>query len=262
MAANQPLTNVVAIAENSTYGSNGRNACAVTSDGKLYCWGDLRYLVNNGTAFNSPYAVQITTDGVTPFSNVLQVSLATDGSACALVQGSLAKEVWCWGDNTYGTVGTGDTTFRRYPTKVLGLSAPTKVNVGGFYATACAIDGGNVRCWGYNRYGSVGDGTTNTPILAPKIVTLMGGTTAISNIVDVTGAGYYKDTCALTASHTALCWGDDFESYPTSYPSTNIAFLGAVDVNGVRFVTGDGQYHIAPYSGTATVRAPNCGLLQ
>ena len=191
------------------------------------------------------------------------MSLAVGDQACALVQGTSAKEVWCWGYNGQGSLGTGDVVKRKYPTKVLGLTAPTKVVVGGYYMTTCAIDGGNVRCWGYNGYGGVGDGTKNTPILAPKIVTLMGGVTAISGITDINGTGYGQTMCALNgATHNLLCWGYEFETYPTAYPSTNIAYLGAVDDAGVRFVTGDGMYHIAPITGTATVRAPNCGLLQ
>ena len=261
-AANMPLTNVVAVSDNSEYNGNGNTTCAVTADGKLYCWGDLSYLVNNGTAQNSPYAVQITTDGVTPFTGVLQVSISSSNSACAVVQGSAAKEVWCWGYNGYGELGTGDTVKKKYPTKVLGLTAPTKVNAGGYYSSTCVIDSGNVRCWGYNGQGGVGDGTANSPILAPKIVTLMGGVTAISGVTDINGSGVYKSTCALTTGHTALCWGYEFEKYPTAYASTNIAFLGAIDDAAVRFVTGDGMYHYAPITGTATVRAPNCGLLQ
>ncbi|MEI9937767.1 MAG: hypothetical protein WDO69_11160 [Pseudomonadota bacterium] len=261
-AATMPLTNVVAVSDNTDYSGNGNTTCAVTADGKLYCWGDLSYLVNNGTTLNSPYAVQLTTDGVTPFSNVLQVSIASSNSACALVQGSTAKEVWCWGYNGYGELGTGDTVNKKYPTKILGLTAPSKVNVGGYYTSSCVIDAGNVRCWGYNGQGGVGDATNNTPILAPKIVTLMGGVTAISGVTDINGGGAYKSTCALTAGHTALCWGYEFENYPTAYASTNIAFLGRVDDSAVRFVTGDGMYHYAPITGTATVRAPNCGLLQ
>ncbi len=262
-AANQPLTNVVGIAYSAAFNGYHPNTCAVTSDGKLYCWGDLSYLVNGGSPVNSAYAVQITTDGVNPFSNVLQVSV-NDVVACALVQGSTAKEVWCWGSNGYGQLATGDTLLRRYPTKVLGLTSPTKVTTGGygFYGTTCAIDGGNVRCWGDNEAGSVGDGTNNTPILAPKIVTLMGGITPVSDVVDINGTGTYKNTCALNGSHLALCWGSRFQSYPATYPASNIAVLGAVDNDGVRYVTGDGQYHIAPINGTAVTRTPNCGLLQ
>jgi len=86
--------------------------------------------------------------------------------------------------------------------------------------------------------------------------------TAISGVVALNGTGLGKRTCALTASHGALCWGYEFQKYPTAFPSTNIAYLGAVDDGGVRFVTGDGLYHIAPITGTATVRTPNRGLLQ
>ena len=62
-AANQPLTNVIALAD-VRQGNLGTVACAVTADGELYCWGTLTWITNNGAALNSPYAVPVTTDGV------------------------------------------------------------------------------------------------------------------------------------------------------------------------------------------------------
>lgn len=271
-AAGQALTNVVAISE-STSDTAINTTCAATGDGRVYCWGNVRWLVNGGMALGSPYAVPITTDGTTPFTGALQIGIAGTfyGSrsdeptyACAVVQGPSANEVWCWGANLAGNLGTGDTTFRRYPTKIVGVTAPVKVMPFG-EGTMCALDGTNVRCWGNNNQGTVGNGNMNTPVLAPNLVTLMGGTTALANIVDIRGGtdGVRDKVCALGSDHIAWCWGWDFQLYPTNYGTTNIVSLGSLDAGRMRFMTGDAVYHILSFDPpTATNRAPNCGLLQ
>jgi len=43
-----------------------------------------------------------------------------DYHTCALLASS---GVYCWGDNFYGQLGTGDTTARLSPTAVLGLGS-------------------------------------------------------------------------------------------------------------------------------------------
>jgi hypothetical protein len=272
-AANQPLTKVVALSYN-TSSSGSNSACAVTSTGELYCWGTLTYVSNNGTTLDAPYATPITTDGVTHITGVLQVSLANT-YACALLQGTSSREVWCWGTNELGNLATGDTTFREYPTKVLGLTDPSYVLAYGYpgntyynNGTTCVIDGGNVRCWGSNNVGQVGNGTTNSPVLSPTIVTLMGGSIALSGIVDIKSGGHppnggYQDICTLGTNNSVVCWGSPFHDYPSSYPASDIAAIGSLDDSAVRFLTTDGLYHYAPTNGSAaTVHAPNCGLLQ
>ena len=86
-----------------------------------------RATVNKGTTLHSGYGLVISTDGMAALTGVTQASLGVD-QGCALVQGS-PNTVWCWGSDTSDELGQGDTTARQYPTKVLGLSNPTKVMV-------------------------------------------------------------------------------------------------------------------------------------
>jgi alpha-tubulin suppressor-like RCC1 family protein len=68
-------------------------------------------------------------------------------------------------------------------------------------ASACAvISGGHVACWGDNRYGQLGIGSTlpansPTPVVIPNF----------ANAVAVAGAGEYN--CARTTTGTVYCWG-------------------------------------------------------
>jgi len=59
---------------------------------------------------------------------------------------------------------------------------------------------GTARCWGYNAYGQLGDGTTTTR-LTPAAVMGIAGVTRV--------AAYYRTTCALLADTTVRCWGDN-----------------------------------------------------
>ena len=77
--ANAPLTNVVAISSGSP-DSWGLSSCAIVTGGKLYCWGNVRYIANDGSAaLRATYAIPVTTDGVTLLTGVEQVTLG--GSA-------------------------------------------------------------------------------------------------------------------------------------------------------------------------------------
>jgi len=264
-AASTPLTNVTGIADGEVpyNGSGSASSCALRGDGTLYCWGSLDYLTNGGTDLTSAYAVPITTDGVTPFTGVVQASVYAQGAyACAIVQAA-TKQLWCWGRNASGYLGLGDTTTRRYPTQVLGVDDPVKTVVHDYYGSTCLLDGTKVRCWGYNGYGEVGNGTTNSPVMSPTVVTLAGGTTALDNIVDLHGGdeSSLANFCGLSASHTVLCWGRDYQSYPTDFGVTKVVALGGTG-NYIRYLTDDGLYHHGSMSNHVGVtRVPNCGPL-
>jgi alpha-tubulin suppressor-like RCC1 family protein len=116
-----------------------------------------------------------------------------------------------------------------------------KISAGGNYTCALTVQG-SVKCWGGNKYGQLGDGTTtdrHTPVdvsgLTSGVVALAagGGSGAIlacaltvqggvkcwgnSPPVDVSGltsgvvalAAGGGHTCALTAQGGAKCWGSN-----------------------------------------------------
>jgi alpha-tubulin suppressor-like RCC1 family protein len=105
--------------------------------------------------------------------------------------------VWCWGDNTYGQLGTGDTVSSRIATRS-AMTAAQQVS-GGFDHT-CAISGGTVKCWGENGVGELGDGTTVDHYLP-------GPVTGLANVRSVTaGVGF---TCSVLAGGGMRCWGSN-----------------------------------------------------
>ncbi|WP_413943306.1 RCC1 domain-containing protein [Bdellovibrio sp. HCB-162] len=104
---------------------------------------------------------------------------------------------YCWGVNTYGELGTLDTSNRLVPTPVAFL--PTEVesiSSGGNHA--CAIRLGFVYCWGLNSSGQLGDGTTWNYSYPVQVSSLPFGVKKVS-------AGE-SHTCALV-NNSVYCWG-------------------------------------------------------
>jgi alpha-tubulin suppressor-like RCC1 family protein len=97
--------------------------------------------LGDGTSMNrsEPVAVSGITDAVA-------VSAASDGfHTCALL-GNGAVE--CWGVNSYGQLGNGETADSAMPTSVAGV-ANARALAASDTRTCVALGSGEVQCWGY-----------------------------------------------------------------------------------------------------------------
>jgi alpha-tubulin suppressor-like RCC1 family protein len=71
------------------------------------------------------------------------------------------RTLWCWGANGDGDVGDGTTaTPKPAPVEVTALGASVAEVAAGLRHTCARTGDGTLWCWGYNKYGQVGDGTT------------------------------------------------------------------------------------------------------
>jgi alpha-tubulin suppressor-like RCC1 family protein len=169
-------------------GLNG--ACALMSNGSVYCWGDnTNGQLGNGTTEPSQIATPVVglTEGVTA------LSVGTN-YACAL----LADEtVDCWGSNDVGQLGNGTETAY-VPTPVPGLAGVTAISAGPI--SACAVAEGAIQCWGSNAAYTVSTSSAQIVFSPTPLSVLTSGATQVS--VGTASA------CAI-ANGGAWCWGNN-----------------------------------------------------
>ncbi len=106
--------------------------------------------------------------------------------------------VWCWGYNADGQVGDGSKATRLTPVKTFPLPGPAQAVAASRYATCAALASGQVRCWGSNTYGEIGDGSNYASVVPVEVV----GLTKVTKI----SAGWYH-FCALRIDGSVWCWG-------------------------------------------------------
>jgi alpha-tubulin suppressor-like RCC1 family protein len=180
------------------------HSCAASGDGSAWCWGDARHgQLGDGTTIARDGAVRVTRAGGRWLQRVVGVS-AGGGHSCAVSSGGSA---WCWGANSYGQLGDGTTTGRSRAVKVRrsgggALSGVVAVSAGDDHSCAVTSDHA-VWCWGRNRLGQVGDGSTNRRLRA-VLVTKVGGS-VLAGVTSVSAGE--RHTCARTGSGAAWCWG-------------------------------------------------------
>jgi cysteine-rich repeat protein len=142
------------------------HTCAVKDDNTLWCWGG-NANGQLGTASipigqGSQSAVPVQLDGV----DWKSVS-SGQNHVCAV---KLDNSLWCWGDNTYGQLGTGNPNASNVPMNVVVPGVLWSMVATDVHHT-CAVDtDGIVWCWGANTNGQLGIGNTD-PRLIPTRAT-------------------------------------------------------------------------------------------
>lgn len=174
----------------------GSTTCATMDTGGLKCWGlNSNGQLGDGTTIQrlTPVDVSGLTSGVTSFD-------VGPSTACAVTSTGALK---CWGFNGNGQLGNNTTTQSLVPINVTGLSTGVAEVTVGYYHTCAKLVDTSIKCWGFNGYGQVGDGTI-TQRLTPVTVIINGTTTGVERV----SAGQYH-TCAVLTVGTAYCWGLD-----------------------------------------------------
>jgi alpha-tubulin suppressor-like RCC1 family protein len=189
------------------------HTCAVSSDGEAFCWG-----ANGSGRLGDGTTTQrlLPTDVLGLTSGVKSISSGLDHT-CAIVVGEGLK---CWGNNAEGQLGDGTTTTRLTPTDVTGLTESIINISSGPYHTCAVNKSGGALCWGRNRAGQIGDGTTINRWQPVGVNGLPNGIVAIS-----TGEDF---SCAVGLDSGAKCWGDN--SFGKLGNGTLDAHLTPIDV--------------------------------
>ncbi len=178
--------------------------------------------LRNGTTTTSNAPVAVTMPANVSFIAINTGYLYT----CAV---TMTDTAYCWGYNYFGQLGNGTTTNSNIP---VAVPMPTNVLFAAIDAgtnhTCALTTTGTAYCWGYNYYGVIGDGTT-TNRTTPVAVTMPNGVSFTAVVTNI-GFSNWEYTCALTATQTAYCWGNNGKGQ-----------LGN-GTNTTRNVTGSGQH--------------------
>jgi len=187
--------------------NSGSNACAIATNGNMYCWGDNSAgQLGDGTTVNKTSATLVTMPRDPSTGNVIPFTTLSVGTStvCALDNGGQA---YCWGWNDVGMVGDNSGINRSTPVKVEMPGVSFVSLSDSAHKHFCALDrNGKAYCWGLNDLGQLGDGTT-TDRLKPVPVTMPTGVAFSQITVGV------SHTCAMTTGTTNkrfYCWGGNW----------------------------------------------------
>lgn len=200
---------------------------------------------------------------------------------CALLDDHGVK---CWGYNTYGQLGLGDTRERGASVEEMGDALP-KVDLGAGrtakaisaarYATCALLDDDSVKCWGWKGQigpvpqdatyplGSVGDEPGEMGDALPAVA--LGAGPKAKRIV----MGYYT-ACAVLDDDSMRCWSEStFETRePLAGPRRIVAYAAStgvlvlLDDGSVFSIGGSPALVVAtPLKTIGASRSAACGVL-
>lgn len=193
---------------------NGIHTCAVDITGAAWCWGEGQQgQLGNGNPMQSAFPVSVSGLDGSGAVDVLQVEVG-DAHSCALLD---SGEVECWGSNTSGQLGSGDTGDNPSPISVMTDAGQPLSNVSEICAGAsfsCALlDSGEALCWGSDGQGRLGNGqgtyaSSNVFSLATPVVGITSGVALRCGL---------HFACVLEANGDLMCWGSN-ESFQLGIP--------------------------------------------
>lgn len=137
------------------------HGCGLRSPGTLWCWGRNS---QNQLGLGDSAAVQFRVPQQTGNESDWTQVQAGQNHSCGLRAGG---ELWCWGDNTFGNLGTGDFDPRSSPVRIDSREY-SQVSLDTFHT--CAIDSdAQLWCWGRNVEGQLGLGDIEDRVIPTKV---------------------------------------------------------------------------------------------
>lgn len=193
-------------------------SCALLDDSSIKCWGAAASLgLGLGDSLHrgdGPGEMGDNLPAVNLGSGRTAKAVAAGSHACAVLDDDSVK---CWGNNSSGELGLGDTANRGQladdmgdllPRVELGTGRKAKMISAGFFHTCAVLDDDSVKCWGNNAYGQLGIGTTTnrgtgSGQMGDNLPVVQLGTGRTAKAVS---AGWLY-TCALLDDDSVKCWG-------------------------------------------------------
>ncbi len=190
------------------------HTCAVVKGG-VQCWGagDVGQLGNgtSGCTDSNCSDIYYSTRPVQtiPFGSGVTSISAGSGHTCVVING----RAQCWGDGRYGQLGNGISSaqncfgFECYYSDIpvnteLSNGHVTSISAGNTYT--CAVVNGGLNCWGFNRLGQLGNGTTLDSSTPVQTIPCGSGVTGVSSANSIMSF----HTCA-SLGNKVKCWGNN-----------------------------------------------------
>ena len=191
---------------NNKMSVGNQHSCAILDDGGIKCWGYSR-ATSASVNLDAPPSTSIDLGAG-------RTAVAVDAGywvTCAILDNG---ELVCWGWNSYGQLGNGQDgggnpnccEFDNTTDPIDLGPGRTAVAVSTSGHHTCAIlDNGELKCWGRDNHGQLGDSGGNTNLNTPpsNAIDLGLGRTAVA-----VSAGD-SHTCAILDNGDLKCWGRD-----------------------------------------------------
>lgn len=175
--------------------TGGHHSCALLDTHKLECWGNN----NKGQLGDGTLTNRLVPTEVVSLENVVSIA-AGNSHTCAVINESSNNIVKCWGANTKGQLGNNSFSNRKIPVATIALGDNATAIAAGGEHTCALLENGNVKCWGANEHGQLGNGDTANSAFPITVL----GLTNVKAIV--TGEAH---SCALLNDDTLSCWGNN-----------------------------------------------------
>jgi len=195
LVINQSIGNLSHVVSAS---AGSAHSCALLSNGHVFCWGNNDFgQLGDGTRNHNA-----TPREVSGIVSAVALSTGSDHNCALLAAGTVV----CWGRNDFGEADGTLTGDRLVATPVAAIPAGDAVAVTTGAQHSCIVrSNGNVRCWGRNENGQLGNNTlTDSP--SPVLVLSVGRTPVLlTGVLGLVSDGEHN--CALRTTGQPFCWG-------------------------------------------------------
>lgn len=148
VCASSPCATALVTTLGRSIEDRGEGFCVLLDDGTVACWGaNGAGQLGRGEGVGEALIDSSKAARVVGLSNVSSLD-----HTCAL---DTSGSVWCWGTGPFSWGEDGGVVSSTYTTPVK-LDLPLATKVARSYATACAVVGSDVQCWGSNALGQLG----------------------------------------------------------------------------------------------------------
>lgn len=183
------------------FSSNDKIACIVRATGEGFCIGDnSNGQIGDGTTTDRAVYTPLA-GGVTGWKRIE----VDNNFACGIAN---SDAMYCWGENTLGTVGDNTTVQRTIPTAVVPATGSntgwTLLDIDDGHA--CGIRSGHMLCWGDDSGGQIGDNAAKGGFV-DQPTEVQGN---YNDWVDVVvGSNHSCGVRNESGLYKAYCWGDN-----------------------------------------------------